>query len=127
MPHYVDLTDAEWRSTVNKLAIDEGIREWVRVQIDRGMDYYSARIQQLGLHGARVLDAGCGIGNWSLGLARWFREVHALEITAPRLAILAPVAARLGGRIKLTLGSIECLPYSDGVFDAVFCNSACST
>jgi ubiquinone/menaquinone biosynthesis C-methylase UbiE len=94
----------------------------MHAQIDRGVEYYFARLQRLGLGGQRVLDAGCGMGNWSVALSQLYERVDALEINALRLRAVESIADSCDGRIITRLGSIEDLPYPDQCFDTVYCN-----
>ncbi len=111
----------------------EGVRgspellEFTKLQFDRGASYYSARIARLGLKGDRVLDAGCGVGNWSLGLRSFFRQVHSLELRQDRLGVLSGLRRQFSiTDVHPSLGSIESLPFADHSFDTVFCNGVIS-
>ncbi len=104
------------------LADSEYEREFLRVEFAPGLDYYVERVDRLLFHGKRVLDAGCGAGQWSLALARRFEQVEALDLSRRRLRVLRAVADRMGiSNVRTCLGSLEQLPYVEGVFDAVFC------
>ncbi len=118
----VDFTDQDWRSEVEALGVAADVRDWVFLQISRGADYYSRRISRLGLRGGRVLDAGSGMGSWSLGLLRHFDEVEALDLNPEFVRVATAVASRLDGRLRVREGSVEDLPFEDSSFDAVFCN-----
>ncbi len=110
------------RARAESIELPSGLKNWVMLQVSRGQEYYSTRLQRLGLRGGKVLDAGCGMGNWSICLARWFDEVHALELDQVRLAVLERMCDAFSGRIRTRTGSIENLPYDADTFDAVFCN-----
>jgi SAM-dependent methyltransferase len=120
--HEFDFGDDEWRSIVESQELAADLKAWALVQAGRGQDYYIRRIRQLGLEGQSVLDAGCGIGNWSLALARSFSEVHAVEVDSSRLQVLSAVADRFRGHIIPREASIESLPFASRSFDALFCN-----
>jgi ubiquinone/menaquinone biosynthesis C-methylase UbiE len=68
------------------------------------------------LRGARVLDAGCGTGHFSLPLAA-VNAVTGIDISAEMLAF-----ARAKGLIPVRAAA-EALPFSDGVFDVVLAAS----
>jgi SAM-dependent methyltransferase len=120
--HNFDFSDHAWRRAVESHEIPPDLKTWALLQVSRGQDYYIRRIRQLGLAGQRVLDAGCGMGNWSLGLARWFDEVHAIEVDRSRLQMLSAVADRFDGHIVPHVASVESLPFTSRSFDAIFCN-----
>lgn len=104
------------------LADTEYEREFLRAEFTPGLDYYVERVDRLLFHGNRVLDAGCGAGQWSIALARRFAWVDALDLKHPRLRVLRAVADRLGvSNIRTCRGALEQLPYGDEAFDAVFC------
>ena len=120
--YQINYTDQQWRAAILEMDLAEWLRDWSLVQVDRTQDYYVARIAQLGMQGERVLDAGCGMGNWSMGLARHYQRVDAIEIDRERLDVLKAVSPYFKGRIVHEVASVHQLPYEDDVFDAVFCN-----
>jgi SAM-dependent methyltransferase len=87
---------------------------------------YAGRLDAVGFAGlGRVLDAGCGFGQWTLQLARRSDTVDALDTAPHRLATLSALADRLGlTNIRVRQARIEQLPYVDSSFDAIFCYGA---
>ncbi|MCQ9154711.1 class I SAM-dependent methyltransferase [Acidomonas methanolica] len=70
----------------------------------------------------RVLDLGCGGGHVSYRLAPHVGEVVACDVTAPMLAAVTEEARRQGlSNITAIQAPAECLPFANGLFDAVFC------
>lgn len=97
-------------------------RHFVLNEFGPGLPYYLGRLDQLMLSGTRVLDAGCGVGQWSLALSKRFGEVEAIDRNDGRLKVCRQIRDRMGiGNVHLRQGSIEQLPYEDGSFEAVFC------
>ncbi len=104
------------------LASSDYEREFLRTEFAPGLDYYVDRIDRLLLAGNRVLDAGCGAGQWTMALAQCFGRVDAVDLKADRLAVLNGVARRMGAsNVEACSGSLEQLPYRDAAFDAVVC------
>lgn len=88
-----------------------------------GLKKYQDRIDSYGLtNSAKVLDAGCGFGQWSLALAMKNRHVCACDVSPERIAFLADMAAQLAlPNIETTVSGLESMPYEDECFDSVFC------
>ena len=88
-----------------------------------GIEKYKSRLQQYGyINFENILDAGCGFGQWSLGLSELNTNVYSLEYSNQRVNTFKDIINKLNkSNINLTQGSIEELPYQDNTFDAVFC------
>ena len=71
----------------------------------------------------RVLDAGCGTGEYAICLSHQADSVAAIDYTEGRVELLNKVLDQTVPRpaVEASVGSIEDLPHGDGEFDAVFC------
>jgi len=70
--------------------------------------------------GRRVLDAGCGVGAYSLHFRDLgARTVHALDLNRDRVAVTKAFAAASGGGVSTFVGSIERLPLPDASIDLI--------
>jgi len=88
-----------------------------------GVEKYKNRIEALGFSGKqKVLDAGCGYGQWSLALADLNNVVESCDISSTRVKFLKEIAARLDiSNINSQVSRLDSMPYPDSHFDAVFC------
>lgn len=114
--------DQLMRDLIHSDRLTADVREYARLEFDRGIQYHIDYVGRLGMSGESVLDAGCGVGNWSLALSKYFDKVTALEFNPDRLDCTRLVAKAAELDIEFVLGSIENLSFSDATFDAVFCN-----
>lgn len=88
----------------------------------RTLANYKKRLQHLGFEEMdNVLDAGCGMGQWSYALAQLNKNVEGVDIDAGRL-IVATELAKNGGltNVNFQNSGLEQLPFADNSFDAVF-------
>lgn len=88
-----------------------------------GLDKYVSRLKAIGFAGKKtVLDAGCGYGQWSLGLADLNDGVESCDISPLRVKFLTGLAKQLGvANCNAKVSGIDMMPYPDNTFDAVFC------
>jgi len=70
--------------------------------------------------GQRVLELGCGAGQWSRSLAGEADALVGLDLSEAQLA--AARRAMGTARFPLVQGAAEQLPFADGCFDLVFCD-----
>lgn len=73
------------------------------------------------LAGRRVLDAGCGTGNFSLALAPRRARVVGLDRAAPMLRTARQKARERGQQALWVQGDLSHLPFADASFDGVVC------
>lgn len=76
------------------------------------------------IHDVRLLDAGCGTGNYSAALAPHIGRLNGIDFNPE---MLAQASVKLKGeikddRVKLEQGSLKALPFEDDTFDAVMIN-----
>ena len=85
-------------------------------------EVYEERLRAVGFSRlGRVLDAGCGFGQWTAAMARLNAEVVGIDVSAERIAAAREMADAAGLRnIAFRTGTLEALDDSDGAFDAVF-------
>jgi SAM-dependent methyltransferase len=111
--------DADWFVGMGLSAYET---DFCVTEYGRGLDYYLARLDRLMLSGERVLDAGCGVGQWALALSHRYAQVDAVDIHAERLTTLRAVAALTeADNIHIQPAAIDALPFENDTFDAVFC------
>ncbi|GGR65535.1 class I SAM-dependent methyltransferase [Streptomyces roseolus] len=80
-----------------------------------------ARLGALGdVRGKRVLELGCGAGQWSRVLAAEGASVVGIDLSEAQLAAARDAMGDV--RHPLVQGAAERLPFADGSFDLVFCD-----
>jgi len=67
--------------------------------------------------GARVLELGCGTGEFTRRVAPTGARLVALDISGD---LLVKARAKVGGDVRFTRGNAEALPFHDGAFDVVY-------
>ncbi len=89
----------------------------------RPVDDYARRLSGWGFAGlGRVLDAGCGFGQWSAALARTNSEVRSIDVGEARVAFVQELAAELGlAQLEAQVARLDSLPFEAKHFDGVFC------
>jgi ubiquinone/menaquinone biosynthesis C-methylase UbiE len=92
----------------------------------RTLANYRKRLACLGFRDMnRVLDAACGMGQWSLALAELNGQVEGVDINVGRLLIASSLAKSMKkGNCHFRHSSIENLPYPPNWFDGIFCYGA---
>lgn len=94
----------------------------LRVKDLTGKPDPTLRLELLGpLSGRRVLDVGCGVGQWASRLALGGAEVWAIDIS-PESCASARRAAAINGvadSVHVLEASAYEIPFADGTFDAV--------
>lgn len=80
----------------------------------------------MGFSGEKVADIGAGEGALTLSLARFCKQVVAVDISPRMLMTLRDTAeaAGVGEKVKTCEGDLEKLPIGDGEMDAVFISQA---
>ena len=123
-----ELTRAGWvvpESTYDCLSDYE--KKFIENEFTRinSIGYYEVRLRELGFSGyTSVLDAGCGMGQWSLAMAKLNSHVTGADINVGRLLVAKDIANTMAVKnVKFQFSGAERSPYDDESFDAVFCYS----
>ena len=100
-------------------------REFLNIELGsyRSQDFYRSRLEMINFSGkGTVLDAGCGVGQWSIALASLNKKVFGIDFSQSRIESACHLKENLGVKnVDFRQGSLEVLPYGDETFDAVFC------
>jgi len=114
--------DADLRSLVaGAVPVDPDYEQFV---YQWGVPFLEERLDMVGFTGAgRVLDAGCGLGNWTLALARHNAEVVAVD-SHPGMRERTRVTCEAGGcaNVSVVAGPLEQCRFDDGEFDRIWCS-----
>jgi ubiquinone/menaquinone biosynthesis C-methylase UbiE len=91
----------------------------------RNPENYIKRINFLGFNNQEVvLDAGCGMGQWSLAFATTCQKVFAIDKNESRTKIAKELLAYNNKKnCDITNGGLEKLNFPDNTFDCIFCYS----
>lgn len=86
---------------------------------------YSSRLAALGFVGfERVLDAGCGFGQWTVAMSLQNEFIDAIDIDGERIGLLRTIAEQ-GGLTSISPIQASLETYKgDRQYDAIFCYSA---
>ena len=89
------------------------------------LDKYQKRLNAIGFTNLPcVLDAGFGMGQWTVPLSQQNSELHGIEFSNDRYEAVSKLISDLNiTNAYIQQGSIENLPYEDNKFDAIFCYS----
>jgi len=83
---------------------------------------YQDRVRAIGFSGKeRILDAGCGFGQWSLALAHHNQHVTSVDVDGSRLMFLQDLVDTLALNIEVKWSSFTETGFDDNHFDAIFC------
>lgn len=87
------------------------------------IDYYQIRLRELGFSGyTSILDAGCGMGQWSIAMAGLNNHVTGADINIGRLLVAKDIAIAMAIKnVDFQFSGAERSPFYDDSFDAVFC------
>lgn len=102
---------------VNKdLALDE---------FSRPLNTYIDRISRIGLvKHSNGLDAGCGLGNWTIPLAMLNSNITGIDFDSNKIKAAKKIAENMSfNNIKFVEGDLTDLPFEDNEFDFIICYS----
>ena len=118
--------DPSWRFPSGTLEVLNPFqREFCALEFARPLDVYVRRCRAMGLAGlGTVLDAGCGMGQWSIAASMCNDAVRGFDLDSVRLFTARAVAEHLGrSALSFTYGSLNAIPADDSSADAVLCYS----
>lgn len=113
-----EITNYTFKTTIPLcLEKDQFIKE------DLTLNYYKKRLESIGFENKDVvLDAGCGIGNWSIALSYLNKHVEAIDITGDQILVAdALIRGMKRQNINLSSCSVEDLPFDNNTFDGILC------
>lgn len=106
--------------------LNENDYSFVKRVFEGGLEKYENRLKAIGFENlGKVLDAGCGFGQWTLALSGLNEKVIGTDISSIRLAVAKDLAQEEGlSNAEFRFATLEKQPFDDETFDAVFCYGA---
>ena len=90
-----------------------------------GLDKYKKRLVRIGfINKEKILDAGCGFGQWTFAMAQTSHQVLGIDVDSERISVSTQLASINDFKnVEFRQASLEDIPYPEGTFDAIFCYS----
>ena len=90
-----------------------------------GLNKYKERLAHIGfVDKERILDAGCGLGQWTFAMAQTSKHVIGVDVDPERLSVCAQLASINDVKnAEFHRASLEEISDFEEAFDAVFCYS----
>ena len=103
--------------------VPERVHDHAKNEFSFDFQYYLDRIDRLQLSGGSVLDAGCGMGQWSAALSTKFERVSAFDYADYMVSCTKELMKMMNiSNVDVKQADITAtLPYENNSFDAVFC------
>ena len=108
------------------IGLTERDREFLRRVYDTPGTVYTDRIRAVGFTGmGRVLDAGCGFGQWSRALGELNGLVESCDLDLKRVQVCRKMMGSSAvDNVHAVVACMEALPYPDESFDGIFSYSS---
>ena len=90
-----------------------------------GLDRYKKHLARIGFVGVeKILDAGCGFGQWTFAMAQTSKQVIGVDLDSERLSVSTQLASINNFKnVEFRCASLEAIPNFEEAFDAIFCYS----
>ena len=90
-----------------------------------GLNKYRERLAHIGfVDKERILDAGCGFGQWTFAIAQTSKRVIGVDVDSERLSVSTQLASINNVKnVEFHRASLEEIPDFEETFDAIFCYS----
>lgn len=106
-----------WKKDLGEENIFHGLPDW-RENLKKRVDFYGKIIK------GRILDAGCGQGDFTLHLAKMknVRQANGIDLsqTAIEESIRRAKKDKLSDKAQFKAGSVTDIPFKNNVFDSIF-------
>lgn len=77
------------------------------------------------VRGKRILDVGCGTGNYAIALSKMGARVVGIDASKEMIEYAKKKAKKEGVQVKFLIGEAESLPFGDSSFDILLSVTAC--
>lgn len=102
--------------------LKENDRKFIKRAYDMSPKIYMDRLRAIGFDKhKRVLDAGCGFGQWTICLSELGVNVTSIDISMLRLRGTQMALAELGYIAQTAQANLEAIPLKSNCFDGIFC------
>ena len=90
-----------------------------------GLNKYKERLIRIGfVNKKKILDAGCGFGQWTFAMAQTSHQVLGIDVDSERISVSTQLASINDFKnVEFRQASLEDVPYPEETFDAIFCYS----
>jgi len=98
-------------------------KQFIERIYSQGINKYKNRLKAISFFNhEKILDAGCGFGQWTLSLSELNKEVYACDYSKKRIKFVNMLKKKLTiNTLDTKVLALENLDYPNNFFDSVFC------